>query len=129
MFIGDSTVNPLATQVTVSAIVVAFIQWLKSRDWFPWIQNEAATANRIAAVLLAALTAIGIHMTWSHGDVPGSYMISVTGLTLVGIGMGLYAIIKSFVFQELIYRTTVKNGSPPAAPAMQNPAQPAAYKP
>lgn len=120
----DSTVNPLATQITLSAIVVAAIQWLKNSSWFPWLQNTSAKANRVASALLAIVTAVGIHIIWTHGSIPGSYMIGVTGLTLTGIASGAFAVIKSFVFQELTYRVAVK--SPPAPPAAPAPAVPAA---
>ena len=112
MFIANSTVNVLSTQVTLSALSVALIQWLKSRKWFPWVHGMSDWANRIASGIMALLTAIGIHLTWTHGALPGEYMIAVSGLTLVGIATGVWAVIKSIVFNEIIYRGTVKSQEP-----------------
>lgn len=106
---ADPTITPLATQVTVSAIVVAFIQWLKASKYFPWITAGTKTLNRVLSVLLSLVQAIGIHMAWNHGAVPGSYEMEVTGLTLMGVATAAWAIVKSFVMNELIYRTAANN--------------------
>src|ERR1022692_1168667 len=108
----DPTVTPVVTQVTISGIMVAAIQWAKSSSWFPFLHATSDTANRWISIGLASLAAIGIHLTWNHGAMPGSYMIGVSGLTLIGVGTGTWAVVKSFVFQELIYRNTVKTQLP-----------------
>ena len=109
---ANPTVNLISTQVTLSAISVAFIQWLKSRSWFPILHGTSDWANRAASGLMSIATAIGIHITWTHGDVPGAYMIAVSGLTVTGLATGAFAVIKSMVFNELIYRSTVKSQQP-----------------
>lgn len=119
----DSTVNAVATQVTVSGIVVAAIQWLKSSEWFPWITAETATLNRCLSVAAAAATAVGVHITWNHGALPGSYMIAVTGLTLMGILTGAFDVLKSLVFQEIIYRSTKTVPLVPISPVTDKPAE------
>ena len=105
----NSTVNVLSTQITLSALSVALIQYLKNSEWATWFHKCSDTLNKAMSAMLSLATAVGIHMTWSHGSVPGSYMIAVSGLTLVGIGSGLFAVIKSLVFNELIYRGVVKS--------------------
>lgn len=109
---ADPTVTPLATQVTVAGIGVALIQWLKASKWFPVLTADTAKLNRAFSVVVAALSAIGVHLAWTHGSAPGSYMLEVSGVTLLGIAAGVWAVVKSFVFQEIIYRTAV---NPPAA--------------
>jgi tryptophan-rich sensory protein len=114
MQMANTTVNVLSTQVTLSALAVAFIQKLK--QWFPKLQDAPDWFHQAISTILAVLTAIGIHLSWEHGSLPGTYMMTVTGVTLVGVATGLWAVIKSVVFNELIYRTTVKKQAPGQAP-------------
>lgn len=113
---GDPTATAFGTSVTVSAIGVALIEFVKRSKWFPWATMETAKLNRILSVLYAMIAAVGIHIAWNHGAVPGSYMIEVTGLTLAGVALGIWSVLKAFVLQELIYRTAANN-KPPAASA------------
>lgn len=102
----DTTVNAVATQVTISGIVVAAIQWFKNSKSMGWINSETPRLNRWLGVAAAALSSIGVHIAWNHGAVPGSYMIAVSGLTIMGILGGAFDFAKSLVFQEIIYRST-----------------------
>lgn len=108
MFASDPTTNAFATQVTVSGIVVALLQWLKNSKWFPWLSAESAKVNTVVAALAAAAGAIGVHLAWNQGAIPGSYMLEVTGLTLMGVLGGVWAWLKMFVYQQIIFRATVK---------------------
>ena len=110
--VGNTTVSVLSTQITLSALSVALIQKLKASSWFPLFHDASDWANRGVSAVTALLTAIGIHLTWTHGQLPGTYMISVSGATLVGVAAGAFAVIKSVVFNELIYRSTVKTQTP-----------------
>jgi hypothetical protein len=111
MFQGDPTANLAITTVTVSGIIVALLQWLKKSTWFTWLTVESQKANRVAAVVLSFFATIGIHVTWNHGALPGSYMLGVTGLTLMGVLLGLWAWIKTFVMQQIIFHATVKGAA------------------
>jgi hypothetical protein len=106
MQLANTTVNVLSTQITLSALSVALIQKLKT--WFPKLKDAPDWMHQAFSFIAALLTAVGIHMTWEHGALPGTYMIAVSGVTLVGVATGLWAVVKSVVFNELIYRSTVK---------------------
>lgn len=108
----DPTVTAFGSSVTVAAIGVAFIQWVKKSKWFPWATMETAKLNRILSALYAVVAAVGIHLAWNHGAVPGSYMLEVTGLTVMGVAMGIWGVLKAFVLQELIYRTAANQKAP-----------------
>jgi hypothetical protein len=109
MFISaDPTTNAFATQVTVSGIIVALMQWLKNSKWFPWLTAESSKVNSFVAAAAAAAGAIGVHLAWNHGAIPGTYMIEVSGLTLMGVLGGIWAWLKMFVYQQIIFRATVK---------------------
>lgn len=110
--IDNSTVNVLSTQITLSGLSVLFIQMLKNSSWAPWFHRESDRLNRFASTLLAILSAIGIHMTWTHGSLPGQYMLTVTGMTVAGIAFGVWAVVKSLVLNEIIYRGTAKTQAP-----------------
>jgi hypothetical protein len=106
MQLANTTVNVLSTQITLSALSVALIQKLKT--WFPKIKEAPDWLHQAFSFVMALATAVGIHMTWEHGALPGTYMIQVSGVTLVGVATGLWAVLKSVVFNEIIYRSTVK---------------------
>lgn len=103
----DPTSNPVMTQVTLSAIVVAGMQWLKNSKWFPLLTAESAKVNRVVAALAAAGAAVGVHMVWAH-PTDGTYVLTFSGLTLMGVLSGAWAWLKSFALQEMMFRATVK---------------------
>jgi hypothetical protein len=104
IFIGDPTANPLMTQIALSAWSAAFIQWLKNSKWFPLLHDTSNALNRAASAVLALGTAVGIHVAWNHGEIPGSYMIAVSGLTLTGVGMGIWHWAVAYTFNEMTYK-------------------------
>ncbi len=99
-------------QITGSAIIVYLLQVLKNWRWFSWLDATTDRRNRIVAIALAGLTALGIHAQF---DATGG-VLTITGLTLAGIADGLWDWIRSFVIQELIYRGVIKNGGAGAKP-------------
>lgn len=103
--------NLLGTTVTFSAISVFIVNFLKGRKWFPLLSNNTKWANRIVAILLSGLSAVGIHAAWSSGGT-----LTITGLTLTGILAAGWLWIKSFALQEWIYQSTKQN-SAASAPA------------
>jgi hypothetical protein len=110
--IDASTVNVLSTQITLSGLSVMLIQMLKDSKWATLFHRESDRLNKVASIIAAVLSAIGIHWTWTHGALPGQYMMQVSGLTPAGIASGVWAITKSLVLNELIYRGTAKAQAP-----------------
>jgi hypothetical protein len=104
----DQDTSLVLTQVTVSAIVVALIEWMKRTNRLSWINVETEKLNRAVAFVGATVSAIGIHMTWNHGANPGSYLLGISGLTVMGVTHGLWTVTKSFVMQQIIFHSTVK---------------------
>lgn len=92
------------THVTSAAMSVAFINWLKSSSWFPWITQEKVKVLRYVAFVTAAIGAIGIHYTWN----PAARVLSFDIPTIASMfGLGV-AYVKSFAMQELTYQATKK---------------------
>jgi len=104
--------NVLADQITLAAMAVAFIEWLKGRAWFPWITAHTDQLNRMLSAFLAAGAAVGITVSWD----PEAHALTIAGLTLIGILTAGYAWLKQFIFQELTYRV-VKRGNGAVAKA------------
>lgn len=94
----------LGTQVAASAIIVWIIQKLKGAKWVPFITQDSGALNRIIAVLGAAATTAGIHFSF---DTTGG-VLTVTGVTLMNVGIFAWDILRSTIFQEIIYRSSVK---------------------
>jgi hypothetical protein len=96
------------SQVTLSAVVVVVLQWLKKASWFPWLTAEGEKAKHAFAVLAAALTAIGIH--YNYDAATGTLMI--TGITVAAIGHGLWHWLQSYAFQEVLYKGVFRSDAP-----------------
>ena len=91
--------------VTGAGIAVFIIEFLKKR--LPWLPG---TASRVASALIAAGLAVGIHVTFAGGT------LTITGLTLTGIIIGVWIWIKQFTAQEITYQILKGAKSNPAAP-------------
>lgn len=78
--------NELGSQITAAAVISFVIGWLKKSPWFPWITTETAKLNRVAAVVLSGLAALGLHFQFNHSA--GSLLI--TGLSLQGFLLGAW---------------------------------------
>jgi hypothetical protein len=95
----------ITTQVVGSGIAVYALQILKGAKWFPPISEQSQNhILRIWSAIVAALTALGIAATFD----PTVGVLTITGLTITSIQHFAGAWIRSFVFQEIIYRTAVK---------------------
>lgn len=98
--------NIALTQLTSAGVSVAFINYLKNSPYFPWIEKEKTNLLRVVAVITSAVTAAGIHYTWS----PESRQLVFTLPTLAGLWAFGVAWVKSFVVQEMTYQATRGKG-------------------
>ena len=110
--IDNNTVSVLSTQITLSGLSVLLLQKLKTSSWAPWFHRASDKLNMAFSAILAFASAIGIHLTWATAGAPGAFTLGITGLTLTGIGYGLWSVIKSLVLNEIIYRGTAKTQTP-----------------
>lgn len=98
----------VADQVTASAVVVIFIQYLKKSRFAPFITFETDALNKAMGALFAAFTAVGIHYSYDAA----SHTLMITGITLGAFVHGLWHWLTSFSFQQLIYHGVVKVPAP-----------------
>lgn len=99
--------DPLAIPV-LSALSVWLIQRLKAWSAIPWINENSKVASRIVSGFSALLAAAGITVSFNH-DLG---VLTITGLTLTTIGVGLWKWLESFVVNELLYQTAVNKAAP-----------------
>jgi hypothetical protein len=71
----------VGTQVAVAAIISFLVGKLKQSSWFPWLTAETSKLNRLVAVLLSGVAAVGIHYQWDAAD----HSLLITGLSLTTI--------------------------------------------
>lgn len=81
-------------------VAVFLINWLKNASWFPLLQKDWKTAQRLWSIVLAAASAAGVHVVFAAGT------LSISGLTLTGILTAGWAWIKAFSMQEFVYQAT-----------------------
>jgi len=101
--------NVLGTQITISGIIVAAIQYMKRSKYFPWFTKEKVLMVRGLSAFASFAAALGIHAVWSATD----HSLLITGLDLMSILGAAWIAIKQFTFTELTWQT-VKPASNPA---------------
>jgi uncharacterized membrane protein (DUF441 family) len=100
-------VQQMFSNVTLSTMIVLFIQWLKDSKYFPWITAQTETLNKILGAFLAFIASIGVQYSYHEGVVT----ITFTVLTVLA---GLWHWIQQLMMQHLVYYGIIK---PPAASA------------
>lgn len=99
--------DALGSQLTLSATIVFLIQLLKSAKWFPWLRAHTDRLNRIVALGLSGVAAIGIHTAYDASLDGGTLVIS--GIGIAAIAHGLWEWLQSYALQEFVYRAGVKS--------------------
>jgi len=101
----DETI--LTTQLTSSVIVVWVLQYLKA---FLGLQGRAAVVVvRFGSVMLAVLTAAGIHYTFDSE----AGILTITGITLANVAHFLWGAFQQFVGQEIVYEAVYNKPKEP----------------
>lgn len=91
-----------------SAVVVWLLQIIKKSEKIPWITKETAKINRIVAVLLSGVAALGV--TWTFTPTAnGGHLFSAAIPSTVTLLSSGWLWLKSFAIQEWIYRSSVNS--------------------
>jgi hypothetical protein len=107
--------NVLATQITVGMIGAGFLQFLKSREWLPFLNQHSKALNHIVLATTSAAGAIGVNAVWSSSE----HSLTITGLSLATIAAGLWVWAKQWTVQYLVHRGAfgaVSGAAPAASP-------------
>ena len=93
----------LGSQVSFAVAISYLMEWLKTKSWCPLIAKDAQVLNRLVAILIAFVIAIGIH--YEFDAVQGRLVVD--GLTLGNISHGLSAWVQQYIFQQIAYKKLV----------------------
>jgi len=103
----------LAPAAIIQTIVVYLIQWLKKSNWFPWLNANSATANRVVAFVVAFLHSAGI--TWHYSASVGA--LTINGLIWPMLEQGIWTALAALVTNELVYMAVqIKQQTTPKVP-------------
>ena len=101
------TNGELSTHLTIGAVIVYALQWLKSAGWFPWLTADTKSISRLVSIGLALVAAIGIN--WSYDPASGDLLIH--GLRWSTVLLTGWETLKQFCTQQMIYDGVVQKGS------------------
>jgi hypothetical protein len=102
----------LTEQITIAVITTYVFQLIKKSRWFPWITVETQTVNRTIGVVVAFGASIGVVATFDHT----AGVLTITGLTIAGIGHGVARFIQQWALQQIAYKNLI---APPMPGALQ----------
>lgn len=106
----------LTEQATIAVITTYVFQWIKKSSWFPWLTMNSQKLNRILGVVVAFAASIGVVATFDHT----AGVLTVTGLTMAGLGHGVARFIQQWVMQQTAYKVVI---APPMPGALQQGAE------
>lgn len=93
----------LTAHLTLGAVIVYFIEYLKRWPFFRMLTPETTTLNRVVSAALAGAAAIGIG--WTYDGATGTLV--VTGLTWGTIVAACWEWVKQYAVQQVLYDTAV----------------------
>ena len=94
----------ISSQLSLAYATSAAIEFFKNQKWFPMLDKETQTLNRLVAIAASFVVAIGIH--WTFDAAEGTLVIG--GLTVANIWHGLLAWIQQYAFQQGAFRLLIK---------------------
>lgn len=93
----------LSSQGAVAVLAVWIIQKAKAAAWFPAVQKDAVAMNRFFSILIAALSALGIHMSFS-GFAADQGVLVISGLTAGNLIHIAWYVIQQAIGQEVLFK-------------------------
>ena len=99
------TPNELTGSAITAYLVAEILEMLKRSTWFPWITHQTAVLNRVAGIVIAGVSALGVHVVFSAD----AGTLTITGLTASGILATLGNWLKQWAMQQFAYRSAVKS--------------------
>lgn len=92
--------SPVLDQFGSNAFVIVVLQWLKDREWFPWVTVDTEKVNRTIAMVAAAL--IGLGIGWSYDT--ANHALTITGLDVSSMLTNFWYAGRSVATQQLFFR-------------------------
>lgn len=91
-------------QAVAAVVIPHVIEWLKDRQWFPWLEHNDESAVRIASGIFAVLTNAGLAVTLNANWESGARLI----IDLPAIGSGTLRTVLSYIGQQYVYASHVQ---------------------
>lgn len=86
----------VTSQLASAALLAYLLQWVKTRNWIPWISEHTKGINYLITGVLSLTAAVGIHYQFDSA----SGVLTVGGLHLSSIVHGLWEWMKQWAFQQ-----------------------------
>jgi len=97
----------LPSQIGLAAAASYAIQFLKDSPKFAWIGQHTSGLNRALAVVTSLIAAVGINYSYTHTN-EGTWVITLTGLSLASVGHYAWAWFVQFALQQGYFKAVVK---------------------
>jgi hypothetical protein len=91
------------TLFAINAVIVWLIQKVKLTKWFPSITTETQKLNKILSAVAATLASAAIVFSFANPE-HGTYIITVTGLTLPHMVQFITTAVVNYMGQKLIFK-------------------------
>ena len=91
------------TLFAINAVIVWLIQKVKLTKWFPSITTETQKLNKILSAVAATLASAAIVFSFANPE-QGTYVLTVTGLTLANFVNFMTTAVVNYVGQKLIFK-------------------------
>ena len=91
------------TLFAINAVIVWLIQKIKLTRWFPSITTETQKINKIVSAVAATLASAAIVFSFSNPEA-GTYVLSVTGLTLANMVHFVTTAIVNYMGQKVLFK-------------------------
>jgi hypothetical protein len=105
--------NVLATQITVGMMGSGLLQFLKSREWIPFVTKNSAVINHVVLGITSLAGAVGVHSAWDAS----AHSLTITGLNAAAIAAALWIWAKQWCIQFMVHRGVFGSVAAPAVPA------------
>jgi protein-S-isoprenylcysteine O-methyltransferase Ste14 len=96
------------TQFVLAYIGTRLVQWMKAAAGLPWITAQTDTINKGVGALVAFLATLGIGLATSWDASTGTFVLTITGLSLGTLTTFVWHWFSQFVMQQAAYHAIVK---------------------
>lgn len=112
----NAVASVLSTQVTAAAMTVWLLQTLKNAKWFPLLQHGQKAISRAVSFIISAFVSIGIGYSWTK-NLDGTHVLMLAIPTMPVLALGAWHWAQQFVYNEIIYQSTVNKLSVTSKPS------------
>lgn len=87
---------------------VFILQYLKNKNWFPWVSQNSASINRWAGIAFAIATSVGLKYALTE-TAGGGWHLAIDIPSLPTVGDVVLHALTQYSGQEMLYHVAVKD--------------------